>query len=538
MVKFDGLPENVVPIAKMSQTIECTMKSDQIRKIEREQCCVLPNFSMTDYASQGKTRPYNPVDLQHSNSHQSYYTCLSRCASAKGTLIIQSLQPSVITGGCSGWLRQEFRDLEILDEITRLAFHSQLVPEINGHCRNTLIRQFRTWKGLNYVPENLHPAIKWSAQQPYPFEAEVQDIQWKIVDRNEKFNSNLKSSTSETPNLFSTAKGSKPFQYKTVEHTKRKAENQDEFHAIKKLKTFHNPSENTTKQKNENESDRQNKKQRLITFDEDDAPSGTQWDGENYSCAYDALFTILFSLWVSKPKKWKKIFKESNQYLSALHDGFQKYLSGVSTLEAARDNVRTLLQDNDPVLFPSGHSGCSVSALATQMFYPVFKVPQLHLKCSNCNHTIIINSYRIGRLMHVAHNATGSIAQILENHMHHQSQQVCGNCNAPLETRIHFSDPHRIYAVDVTDRHVTLSRTVKIQGSARTTTLHLKGLVYHGDFHFTCRIIDESGNIWFHDGMTTGRSTLKEGKFGSVSQPNLKECRNKQLSLVIYGHKA
>ena len=134
MVKFDGLPENVVPIAKMSQTIECTMKSDQIRMVEREQCCVLPNFSMTDYASQGKTRPYNPVDLQHSNSHQSYYTCLSRCASAKGTLIMQSLQPSMITGGCSGWLRQEFRDLEILDEITRLAFHSQLVPEINGHC--------------------------------------------------------------------------------------------------------------------------------------------------------------------------------------------------------------------------------------------------------------------------------------------------------------------------------------------------------------------------------------------------------------------
>ena len=55
VVKLDGLPENVVPIAKMSQTIECTMKSDQIRKVEHEQCCVLPNFSMTDYGSQGKT---------------------------------------------------------------------------------------------------------------------------------------------------------------------------------------------------------------------------------------------------------------------------------------------------------------------------------------------------------------------------------------------------------------------------------------------------------------------------------------------------
>ena len=540
VVKLDGLPENVVPIAKMSQMIECTMKSDQIRKIEREQCCVLPNFAMTDYVSQGKTHLYNPVDLQHSNSHQSYYTCLSRSASAKGTLIVQSLQPSLITGGCSGWLRQEFRDLELLDEVTKLAFHSQLVPEINGHSKYTFIRQFHTWKGLNYMPENLHPIIKWSAQQPHPLEVKVQDIEWQIVDKKENLNSNLKSSIGEVPNSFVAAKGSMPLQHKILEHTgtKRKADNQAESHIIKKLKTFHNLSNDTAKRKNENESDRPKKKLRITTFDEDDAPPGSQWDAENYSCAYDALFTILFSIWVSKPKKWKKIFKDSNQYLSTLHDGFQKYLNGVGTLETARDAVRTLLYDNNPILFPSGHRGCSVSALATQMFYPVFKVPKLHLKCSHCDHTVIINSNRVGRVMHVAHSATGSISQILENHMCHQSHDVCGNCNAPLETKIHFSDPHKIYAVDVTDRHVSLSRTVKIHGSTCATTLHLKGLVYHGDYHFTSRIIDNSGNIWFHDGMTTGKIALKEGKFGSVSQPNLKECRNKQLCLALYGHKA
>jgi hypothetical protein len=31
MVKFDGLPENLIPISKMSQTIKCTIKSDVIR---------------------------------------------------------------------------------------------------------------------------------------------------------------------------------------------------------------------------------------------------------------------------------------------------------------------------------------------------------------------------------------------------------------------------------------------------------------------------------------------------------------------------
>ena len=140
--------------------------------------------------------------------------------------------------------------------------------------------------------------------------------------------------------------------------------------------------------------------------------------------------------------------------------------------------------------------------------------------------------------MHVAHSATGSISQILESHMHHQSQQVCGNCNAPLESTIHFSETHKLYAVDITDRNVTLSRTVKIKGSVCATTLHLKGLVYHGGYHFTCRIVDESGNIWFHDGMTMRRISIKDGKFGTVSQPNLKKCRNKELCLVIYGHRS
>src|SRR6202167_5272798 len=63
----------------------------------------------------------------------------------------------------------------------------------------------------------------------------------------------------------------------------------------------------------------------------------------------------------------------------------------------------------------------------------------------------------------------------------------------------YISVRHIKYALDVTDRNVALSRTVKIQGSVHATTLHLKGLVYYGGYHFTCQIIDESRNIWFQD---------------------------------------
>ncbi|KAF8227011.1 hypothetical protein L208DRAFT_1298865 [Tricholoma matsutake] len=61
---------------------------------------------MTDYASQGKTRPENVVDLSYSRSHQAYYTALSRSSTTAGTLILTGFHSHKSTGGASGALRQ------------------------------------------------------------------------------------------------------------------------------------------------------------------------------------------------------------------------------------------------------------------------------------------------------------------------------------------------------------------------------------------------------------------------------------------------
>jgi hypothetical protein len=347
-----------------------------------------------------------------------------------------------------------------------------------------------------------------------------------MVNKKENLNTQVIGPIIDASNSFIAAKGSMPLNFKSSEYNIIK----------KKQKLSHNSDDEVSpslKRKNENASDIPSKKQKLSEYD-DDAPQGTAWDGDNYSCAYDALFFILYNIWVAKPQKWKKIFKNSNKYLSALHDGFQNYLTGVDTLEVARDHVRTLLHNNEPLLFPYGHMGISVSALATQMFYPVYKVPQLHLHCSHCNHSVVINDNHVGRIMYVNSNATGSISQILDNHLHHRSQEVCSNCNAPVHSTIHFSETHKLYAVDVTDRSISVSQTIKIQGSVHSTILHLKGLVYHGGCHFTCRFVDQSGNIWYHDGMGIRRTSTKEGKFRTISQPNLKMCKNRKLCLIIY----
>ena len=84
-VHIDGLLENIVPLTRSNVAITCKLPDGSKVSISRSQVDVLPNFAMTDFASQGKTRPFNPVDLNNCRSHQAYYTALSRSSTAEGT---------------------------------------------------------------------------------------------------------------------------------------------------------------------------------------------------------------------------------------------------------------------------------------------------------------------------------------------------------------------------------------------------------------------------------------------------------------------
>ncbi|KAF8582870.1 hypothetical protein K439DRAFT_1311826, partial [Ramaria rubella] len=103
---LEGLPDNVVPLTRMTTTIECQLPNGNIQSIIQDQIDVLPNFAMTDFASQGRTSLNNVIDLTGCDSHMSYYTCLSHSSTVHGTVIMQGFNPEVIQGGTPGWLRQ------------------------------------------------------------------------------------------------------------------------------------------------------------------------------------------------------------------------------------------------------------------------------------------------------------------------------------------------------------------------------------------------------------------------------------------------
>ncbi len=95
-IKLDGLPINIVPISPDSKTIGCDLPDGTELMISRSQIPVIPNFAMTDYCSQGRTRPFNVMHLNMCKTHQSYYTCLSRSATHEGTLILNSFNSVTI----------------------------------------------------------------------------------------------------------------------------------------------------------------------------------------------------------------------------------------------------------------------------------------------------------------------------------------------------------------------------------------------------------------------------------------------------------
>ncbi|KAF9459969.1 hypothetical protein BDZ94DRAFT_1170650, partial [Collybia nuda] len=60
------------------------------------------------------------------------------------------------------------------------------------------------------------------------------------------------------------------------------------------------------------------------------------------------------------------------------------------------------------------------------------------------------------------------------------------------------------------------------------------GIIYFSNEHFTCRIIQADGTIWFHDGITTGPLLIHYGCLTDTT--NLSSCRSKYAVSAFYDH--
>ena len=105
-------------------------------------------------------------------------------------------------------MRQEFCELELLDEISKFRYEGKLPYHIQGNFRNLLIRAYQKRKGTNNVPPLTHLALTWSVKDPMPLLSVVTDAPWQIIEKKKK--REVKIETASIQSGFVAAEGSVP----------------------------------------------------------------------------------------------------------------------------------------------------------------------------------------------------------------------------------------------------------------------------------------------------------------------------------------
>ncbi|KAJ7592732.1 hypothetical protein C8J56DRAFT_885842 [Mycena floridula] len=178
-----------------------------------------------------------------------------------------------------------------------MKYKSLLPVNVEGSTRNELLYNFHEYKGRNFVPEPVHPKIRWNTKSPIGVEAKYEPLMWtRIMPTN---NEPLKM-PKET--VYKPSTGSKHL--RTVDDNKK--------------------SENAPRAKCAHLLDLVPNQLGLLGF---------MWDREHHSCAYEALLTILSDLWSQNPPRWAVTFCDMNDYLQVLLQGLGEALIWIVWLQ-------------------------------------------------------------------------------------------------------------------------------------------------------------------------------------------------------------
>ncbi|KAJ7016600.1 hypothetical protein C8F04DRAFT_981158 [Mycena alexandri] len=499
-IQITGLPENVVPLVRTVSHITVLLEDDTLLSVLREQVVCLLNFGMTDYTSQGKSREQNPVELAHCRNHMSYYVALSRGFTAAGTVIVQGFDAAKITGGMSGFLRQELRELEILDEITRLRYEGRLPRTVTGVYRRGLIRSYYAWKSDHRDPAHFHPAMRWNSSMGPRVPEAVVYSDWKPSF---KVTNKRKRDPADSAHHD--------------ERQKKVVVNADPIVA-----NVHAPHLIPSVRK----------------------PVGLIWDPRDYSCAYDATFTIFSNIWTDNPDKWTAHFGSLSGSLGEFAAQLYSVSEGASSLENVRNMVRRGMHAIKPDYFPYGHNTTSVDRIA-QILLPSKFYAVGNQSCSRCGYIDrrnygMLESYLSAGLSTRRQYPEGvPIADWVSQYLA-TGRQTCPLCRQEgVRQRLNMTTKLRsvppIMVFDLSSDRLVFNDDLKFSCGEETIVMKLRGIIYGGQNHFTCRYVQQDGTVWFHDGITTGSSCLRENKLQDLKDRLcLHRCGAKLAVAAIY----
>ena len=201
--------------------------------------------------------------------------------------------------------------------------------------------------------------------------------------------------------------------------------------------------------------------------------------------------------WFTNTKAWTRRFKEINQcHLKSVSACFKKYMNGQASFETARDTIRNKLHSQSPAQFPYGTRGTSVSAFASTILAPHNFVAISSPECTNCEYSEASIDDRLDFVLYEKEDTPKSTSQWLRS-LEHETHARCPECLSAMMQPISFKSAPNVLIFEINSRNIKLSKTLKFEQEGETVVLDVKGLIYHGDFHFTSHIIGTDGIVWY-----------------------------------------
>jgi hypothetical protein len=192
----------------------------------------------------------------------------------------------------------------------------------------------------------------------------------------------------------------------------------------------------------------------------------------------------------------------SNHCLSASN----MYMNGQASFETARYTIRHELHSQSPTQFSYRTRGTNVAALTSEIQASHNFVAISSPECTSCEYSEPSVDYRLEFVLYEKEDTPKSTCKWLRS-LKYETYEKC-YWFSKMMLPINFKSAPSVLVFETNSRNMKVSKTLKFEQEGETVVLDVRGLISHGDFHFTSCVIGT-------DGMTTGSSCENAGIFTS-----------------------
>ena len=126
-----------------------------------------------------------------------------------------------------------------------------------------------------------------------------------------------------------------------------------------------------------------------------------------------------------------------------------------------------------------------------------------------------------------------TISEWLDIVMEKDTSKMCGSCGGSQVKVMSYGEhaPNFLYLIAY---GINLQVETEIKLPDESERYRLCGVIYFGQGHFVSRIVDKSGEIWYHDGARTGENVKYEKNILNISNHGWQKARSFDVSAYLY----